>query len=143
MSLSITPDGGGAITFADPTTAFTGTVGQYLLSCGRIGNQNYGSQMVQAAGVDGSSEKSIGFRSRVLEAIEVVYVAASADACVAAWIANDAAMNAKSCAVSMLGQSFAACRKRIFRVVKPPIATSQNGRYRMHCELTLEQIRNS
>lgn len=73
-----------------------------------LGAPEYGEKFYSAAGVDGSVRKAFGFRGRRI-ALRVVYVAATADAVVAAFDSDMAAIANAASTLVLHGATYYGC----------------------------------
>lgn len=138
--MAVTISVGASVTYADTTAGCTGTSGKYWLRA-RIAGAQYAKQEVVAPGVDGAAINRMGFRHRSIEQIDVIYVANSVAAAAAAANTDHDAMVNKKLTVTIHGIGLQNTELEEFRWVKGPKPTSQNGMYRLHCQLRFDQKR--
>lgn len=145
MSLVITPNGAGAITFSDPSAGFSGSAAKYVLRYGLPGAKRYGRQEHRGLVGAGASVTRFPFHSRAFRNMLVAYVAASQATCVSNYEADHAAMAnvIGGNSVSIFGTPFGALELDEFEWDgRGPKFTSQNAMYMLRCRLSFIQLRD-
>lgn len=139
MSLAITSSSG-TVTFADPGADYMANAGQYWHSAPHPDGPDYDVQRDKAPGEEGQNKTEMGFGSRAIENLEVIYVGASAQACRDALASNEATLRNKDCSVAMPDTTspFAGCDYLPHKVLTDP-KPSGRGTYFMRVQLRFRQ----
>lgn len=140
-SFVITPSTGSTVTFT--ATPDMGSAGKYWLSKAELQRRVHGMQKHPVPGQPGIPNKWHGLRTRDLENIEVIYVAAAADTAVSTYDTDDSNLAGKTCSLSIFGLTVPACVVTDFRVIKGPKKTGSGGMYRLHCRMSFQQLRSA
>lgn len=142
MPLTITNASSQSVVFADPSTGFHATAGQYFISYG-LDEERYALELNSAPATDGQTVKRHGFRDRAVGPILVAYVGADPDSVEALYTADHNKLRNNALSVVMPNsETFPACNMQQFKKPRPPKDTG-HGTYMLRCLLAFEQVRLS
>ena len=141
MSITLTPTGGAATTFADPPDHFIDTAGAYWIHNALAQDPQYAIEEVRAPAVAGAVIIRHNFTMREIENLEVMYVNTSRALCVAAYETDQANMKNAPLSVSIVDdQVYPSCELMSFKKLREAHYLG-NGKFGLNCMIQIRQYR--
>lgn len=144
MSITLTPTGGSATTFADPPDHFIDTTGAYWIHNALAQDPQFGIEEIRAPAVAGAVVKRHNFTHRDIENLEVMYINTSRANCVSAYETDQANMKNAPLSVSVVDDPsvFPSCELLSFKKTREAHYLG-NGKYGLNCILQIRQLRQT